>query len=77
MAISATQIPLNDPLIIPEKKALIDHILEENRSKPGSTMVVLNQLQSQIGFISEPMQKYVADKLRVPTSTIHGVVSFY
>jgi NADH:ubiquinone oxidoreductase subunit E len=76
MVISTQQIT-NNPLANPETKALIDKILEENKSLPGSTMVVLNQLQSQVGFISEPIQKYVAEKLRVPASTIHGVVSFY
>ena len=40
-------------------------------------MVILNELQSQIGFISEPMQEYVATKLRIPVSKVHGVVSFY
>lgn len=67
----------NDPLANPEQKALIDQILDENRDKPGATMVVLNELQSKIGFVSEPMQEYVAQKLRVPMSAIHGVVSFY
>jgi NADH:ubiquinone oxidoreductase subunit E len=67
----------NDPLAIPEKKAIIDQILEENKNLPGATMVVLNQLQSQIGFITEPMQAYVAKKLHVPIGTIHGVVTFY
>jgi len=40
-------------------------------------MVILNELQSRVGFISEPMQDYVAAKLRVPVSKVHGVVSFY
>ena len=71
------KIPENDPLAIPEKKLLIDQILEENKSLPGATMVVLNELQSQIGFISTPMQVYVAEHLGVPVSTVHGVVSFY
>jgi NADH:ubiquinone oxidoreductase subunit E len=70
-------IPANDPLANPEQRKLIDEILEKNRHLPGATMVVLNELQSRIGFISEPMQQYVADKLHVPVSSVHGVVSFY
>jgi NADH:ubiquinone oxidoreductase subunit E len=66
-----------DPLAIPEQRALIDNILEENKSLPGATMVVLNQLQSQIGYITEPMQAYVAKKMHVPLGSIHGVVTFY
>jgi NADH:ubiquinone oxidoreductase subunit E len=71
------KIPENDPLIKPDQKAIIDEILERNKSIPGGTMVVLNEMQSRIGFISGPMQAYVAKKLRVPISTVHGVVSFY
>jgi NADH:ubiquinone oxidoreductase subunit E len=70
-------IPANDPLVIPEKRFVIDQILEENSLIPGATMVVLNELQSQIGFITEPMQAYVAQKLNVPVGSIHGVVTFY
>ena len=66
-----------DPLMISEQRAIIDQVLAENKNLPGATMVVLNELQSQIGFISVPMQVYVAQKLRVPMSEINGVVSFY
>src|SRR5690554_258364 len=70
-------IPPNDPLVIPEKRVQIDKILQENREVPGATMVVLNELQSQIGYVTEPMQAYVAKELNVPLSMVHGVVSFY
>ena len=70
-------IPSADPLVIPEQRALIDQILEDNRHIQGATMVVLNELQTRIGYISVPMQAYVAKRLRVPMSKINGVVSFY
>jgi NADH-quinone oxidoreductase subunit E len=66
-----------DPLANPEQRRMIDQILDENRSLPGATMVILNELQSRIGFVSPSMQTYVAKELRVPVSTIHGVISFY
>lgn len=68
---------LADPLTIPEQRATIDQILSENRNLPGATMVVLNELQSRIGFISKAMQTYVAQRLRVPLSEVNGVVTFY
>jgi NADH:ubiquinone oxidoreductase subunit E len=40
-------------------------------------MVVLNELQSKIGFISSEMQEYIAKAMRIPISHVHGVVSFY
>ena len=70
-------IPVTDPVAIPEKKAVIDKILEDNRHLPGGTMVILNELQNRIGYISTPMQNYVAQQMHVPVSTVHGVVSFY
>jgi NADH:ubiquinone oxidoreductase subunit E len=70
-------IPDNDPLVIPERRQTIDAIIAEYKDIPGSTMVILNHLQSQIGYITKPMQAYVAQQLRVPIGSIHGVVTFY
>lgn len=66
-----------DPLANPEQKSIIDSVLNKNRGIPGATMVVLNELQSKIGFISESMQQYVAKELRIPANRVHGVVTFY
>jgi NADH-quinone oxidoreductase subunit E len=66
-----------DPLVVPVQRAVIDRILEAGRDTPGAAMVVLNELQSQIGYVSFPMQEYVARRLRVPRSQIYGVISFY
>ncbi|MHC1741229.1 MAG: NAD(P)H-dependent oxidoreductase subunit E [Anaerolineaceae bacterium] len=68
---------LNGPLADPKLKAIIDQIIDENVTRPGATMVVLNELQSSIGFISVEMQDYVAERLQVPASRVHGVISFY
>ena len=71
------KLPPNDPLADAGRKKIIDKILDDNKNLHGATMVVLNEVQSQIGFISESMQQYIAQSLKVPVSTIHGVVSFY
>ncbi|MAT43372.1 MAG: NAD(P)H-dependent oxidoreductase subunit E [Anaerolineaceae bacterium] len=65
------------PLNNPEKKLIIDQILEENKDLPGATMVILNLIQEKIGYVSKPVQNYVAEFLDVPISVIHGVISFY
>jgi NADH:ubiquinone oxidoreductase subunit E len=70
-------LPPNDPLAVPAQRAVIDEILVNNRARPGATMVVLNELQNHIGHVSPAMQAYVARKLQVPMSAVHGVVSFY
>jgi NADH-quinone oxidoreductase subunit E len=68
---------INDSGINPEHKAVIDQILSANRDLDGALMVILNEVQNQVGYISEPLQEYIARELRVPPSTVHGVVSFY
>jgi NADH:ubiquinone oxidoreductase subunit E len=40
-------------------------------------MVILNEVQTKIGFVSEQIQDYIAHSLRVPVSKVHGVISFY
>jgi len=70
-------IPANDPLMIPEQREIIDQVIQENKIKPGATMVVLGELQNRIGYVSEALQSYIANQLEVPVSTVHGVVTFY
>jgi NADH:ubiquinone oxidoreductase subunit E len=59
------------------KRAIIDQIIAENLDRPGAMMVVLNETQGKVGYISAPMQVYIAKKLRVPRGAVHGVVTFY
>ena len=65
--------PVDDPILC----AKIDEIIAKHKEVKGAPMVVLNELQNEIGYITENMQEYVAEKLEVPVSLIHGVVTFY
>jgi NADH-quinone oxidoreductase E subunit len=65
--------PVDDPILC----AKIDEIIAKHKEIKGAPMVVLNELQNEIGYITENMQEYVAEKLEVPVSLIHGVVTFY
>lgn len=71
------KIPSTDPLANSEQRALIDAIIQNNKHIPGATMVVLNELQTVIGYITNSMQQYVAKALHVPVSSVYGVVTFY
>jgi NADH-quinone oxidoreductase subunit E len=77
MVKTSENIPPNDPLANPTQRAMIDQILDENKTVNGAAMVVLNELQHQIGYISSAMERYVARQLHIPISKVHGVVSFY
>ena len=66
-----------NPLENTEQKSVIDAIIDDNLHLNGATMVILNQVQEKIGYLSKPVQAYIADRLGVPISKEHGVVSFY
>lgn len=67
----------DDPIAVADQRARIDQIIAERGNRPGSTMLILNQLQSEMGHISRPMQNYLAEKLNVPLKDVYGVVTFY
>ncbi len=67
----------DDPIAVAEQRAKIDAIIAEHSPKAGSTMLILNEIQSQIGHISKPMQNYIAEKLKIPLKDVYGVVTFY
>ncbi len=72
-----TEIPATDPLKAEDLKPLIDKAIVENKNRPGAVMLVLNEVQSNIGHISPCMQAYIAQNLNVPLGQVHGVVTFY
>ncbi len=63
--------------ICADKRAILDEIINQNRERPGALMVILNETQSKVGYVSVPMQNYIAKKMRMPVSAVHGVVTFY
>ena len=66
-----------DPNQNPKLASQLNIILEEHKQKPGSLMVILNDVQSKVGFVSEQIQEYIANYLHIPVSKVHGVISFY
>lgn len=66
-----------DPAGNPELASRITEILEMHKSQQGSLMVILNEVQAKIGFVSEQIQQFIADYLHIPVSKVHGVITFY
>jgi NADH:ubiquinone oxidoreductase subunit E len=60
-----------------EEQAQIDAVLADNRGKRGATMLVLTLVQERVGYISAPMQAYIARELDVPLGHVYGVLTFY
>lgn len=55
----------------------IREIAARYRDKEGSLIQVLHMAQGIFGYLPAEVQKAVAEELRVPFSTVSGVVSFY
>jgi NADH-quinone oxidoreductase subunit E len=68
---------LIDPTQNPKLADRLVEILEQHKNKPGSLMVILNDVQSKIGFVSEQIQQFIANYLKMPVSKVHGVITFY
>lgn len=64
-------------LIGAETYPKIDAIIEEKGAVADSLIEILHAVQEEVGYLPQPVQEYVADKLRLPAGTVEGVVSFY
>lgn len=62
---------------ISEKKAEIDALLAEYRTRRGGLIPVLQKAQVLLGFLPVEVQNYIALGLKLPASDVFGVVSFY
>ncbi len=55
----------------------IDAIVQAKGAEADSLIEILHAVQGEIGYLPQPVQEYVADKLDLPAGTVEGVVSFY
>jgi NADH:ubiquinone oxidoreductase subunit E len=60
-----------------EELATVDTIIEQHKSRPGSLIPVLEDIQEAIGHLPKSIQRRVSYGLRIPLSEVYGVVTFY
>ena len=60
-----------------EQLEQVDGVIQANRGKPGALIPVLEQVQSQLGYLPVAVQVKVAQGLNIPIADVYGVVSFY
>ena len=60
-----------------EKYAEIAQVIESYKDKEGSLIMVLHAAQEIYGYLPPELQEFIARKMNIPVSEIHGVVSFY
>jgi NADH-quinone oxidoreductase E subunit len=57
--------------------AAVDRIIKKYKTKPGSLIPVLEEVQEAVGYLPKPVMERVAQGLKVPFSEVYGVVTFY
>ncbi|MBT1248241.1 MULTISPECIES: NAD(P)H-dependent oxidoreductase subunit E [unclassified Thermosipho (in: thermotogales)] len=55
----------------------LDAYIEKLKGKKGILINVLHKAQELFGWLPEEVQNHVAEKLKIPPSTVYGVVTFY
>lgn len=60
-----------------EELAAVDDIIGRYRSKPGSLIPVLEEIQETLGHLPKDVQRRVALGLSLPLAEVYGVVTFY
>lgn len=58
-------------------KEEINKIILANKDKAGSVILILQQSQNLVGYITPEMIEMISDQLYVPATKVYGVVSFY
>ena len=56
---------------------LITEIVERYKNEPTPTMMILEDIQKEYGYIPLEVQELVSELTGVPVSEIYGVVTFY
>lgn len=60
-----------------EQWSAVNRIIERHKTKPGSLIPVLEEIQETIGYLPKPVLDRVARGLGIPFSEVYGVVTFY
>ena len=60
-----------------EQWAAVGRIIRKYKSRPGSLILVLEEVQEEIGYLPKSVMERVALGLKAPFSEVYGVVTFY
>lgn len=60
-----------------QKFKTLDQVIAGYKNTEGSLIQILHMAQMIFGCISPELQEYIAGKLNMPVSAVHGVVTFY
>ena len=60
-----------------QKLEQIADVIAQYDAKPSNLIMILHAAQGIYGYLPYVVQKFIADKMKIPVSEVSGVVSFY
>ena len=60
-----------------EAKRQVEEICEKFHNDPGELISILHETQNKLGYLPEPVQRIIAEKIGVHAQKVYGVVTFY
>lgn len=60
-----------------QKFERIGQIIDEYKDREGSLIQVLHMAQGIFGYLPLELEQFIAEKMDLPLSKVHGVVTFY
>jgi NADH-quinone oxidoreductase E subunit len=60
-----------------EKLVKIEEVIAKYEAQPNNLIMVLHAAQGIYGYLPYIVQKFIAEKMKIPVSEVSGVVSFY
>ncbi|MEA2062711.1 MAG: NAD(P)H-dependent oxidoreductase subunit E [Gemmatimonadota bacterium] len=69
--------PLEEIEMTPEMQRRVDHIIEQHRHERGPLVLVLQDINHELGYLPRPCLKYVSRQFHIPLSRIYHIATFY
>ena len=60
-----------------EKFALLDDVIKDYEGRESNLIQILHIAQAIFGYLSDEVQRIIAEKMDLPISKVSGVVTFY
>ena len=67
---------MNSTQALPQQ-ALIDQLVQQHASEPGSLLPLLHDIQDKLGFIPASSVPSIAQGLNLSRAEVHGVITYY
>jgi bidirectional [NiFe] hydrogenase diaphorase subunit len=77
MIVLGKSVPTNPPLAKDNREKLLERAMSRHQYSGDALIEVLHTAQELFGFLSPPLMKTIARKLRLPPSRVFGVATFY